>query len=279
MISSALRPRRSHAAERGERGGVFSAQRAGGNHHRALLGHAEEAQHAIAALSVRTDAGPVERIELQAAGDDDLLARGAEIDDAARGFFALHAEAIDVGQHAAEQRAHEAIARIRAAGDAAVGEHRGDAARAAGAQQVRPDLRLHHHEQARFDDVERARDGDGPVERKVEHAIDVGQLLRDLLARHRGGGEINLQRGKPLFEVGEQRARGERLSDRDRVNPDGGFAVDIERERQVAETLADAANVLAMPHRLKNQVRRRNQQEDEAEQTVERVHWAGQPRV
>jgi hypothetical protein len=228
---------------------------------------------------VRADAGPVERIELQAPGDDDFFARGAEIDDPARGFLALHAEAIDVGQHAAEQRAHEAIARIRARRDAAVGEHGGDAAGAAGAQQVRPNLRLHHHEQARFDDVERAVDGEGPVVRKIEDAVDVGQLLRHRLSGHRGGGEIDLQRGKPLFEVGEQRARGERFPDRDGVNPDGRFAVDVECQWQVAETLADAANVFAMPHCLKNQVGRRDQQEDEAQQTVERVHWAGQPRV
>ena len=72
------------------------------------------------------------------------------VDQPARRLLALHAEAIDVGEHAAEKRPHEAVARIRPRRDAAVDHDGLHAARAADAQQVRPDLGLHHDEQPRL---------------------------------------------------------------------------------------------------------------------------------
>ena len=77
-------------------------------------------------------------------------------DQPPRRFVALHAEPIDVGQHAPEERPDQPVARERSVRDAAVHEHRLDAAAAALAQQVRPDLGLDHHEQPRLDEVQRA---------------------------------------------------------------------------------------------------------------------------
>ena len=52
------------------------------------------------------------------------------------------------------------------------------------AQQVRPDLRLHHDEEPRPDQAQGAPDDEGPVEREIEHSVDVGQALpRHLLTR------------------------------------------------------------------------------------------------
>ena len=58
---------------------------------------------------------------------------GAHLDDPPRRLLALHAEAIDVREHAAEERPREPVARIRARRNAAVDQHRLDA----GARQAR----------------------------------------------------------------------------------------------------------------------------------------------
>ena len=64
--------------------------------------HAEEPQHAPGAAAGR-DRRRLERLELQAAGHGDARRIGADVDDAPRRLVALHAEAIDVGEHAPEE--------------------------------------------------------------------------------------------------------------------------------------------------------------------------------
>jgi hypothetical protein len=109
-----VRPARLDAAERLERRLVLAPQRAGGNDDRASGRHAKIAQHAIPALAVRADAGPVQRIELEAAGDDDPGRIGAERDDPPGRLLALHAEALDVVEDAAEEAADQASGRTSA---------------------------------------------------------------------------------------------------------------------------------------------------------------------
>ena len=43
---------------------------------------------------------------------DDALAVGADVDDAPGRLVALHAEPVDVAEHAAEERPRQAVARI-----------------------------------------------------------------------------------------------------------------------------------------------------------------------
>ena len=267
-----VRPARLDAAEGLERRLVLAAQRAGGNHHRAARRQPEVAQHAIAALAVRADAGPVQRIELEAAGDDDAGGIGAERDDPPGRLLALHAEALDVVEDAAEEAAHQRVAGERALRDAAVDEHRGHAALAALAQQHRPDLGLHHHEQPRPDDVQGAADGEAPVEREVEDAVEVGQRPGHLVAGHRRRRQEQLQARVAGLELADEGARGQRLPHRHGVDPDRLVAVDVERERQVAEALAQAADVLAVAHRLVGQERRGDDQRHHAQHAVQQVH-------
>ena len=73
---------------------------------------------------------------------------------------------------------HHPIARIRALREPAVDDRRLDAAAPAFAQQVRPDLGLHHHEEPGPHEIERAAHEDAEVERKVKHRVDVGTLRR-----------------------------------------------------------------------------------------------------
>jgi hypothetical protein len=168
-------------------GGFFAAHRAAGDEHRAVRREPEETQDPFTRLAVRRGRSHFERVELQAAGDGDARRIGAEIDQAVRRLLALHAEAIDVGEHAAEQRAHEPVARVRARGNAAVDHRRPDAPLPAFVQQVRPDLGLHHDEQPRLDDVQRAAGRDDPVEWEIEHPVQQMAKARSghLLPRQR----------------------------------------------------------------------------------------------
>ena len=151
----------------------------------------------------------LERIELQAAGHRHARGIGAEIDQPARRFLALHAEPIDVGEHAPEERADEPVTRIRARRDPAVDHDRLHAALPAHPQQVRPDLGLHHDEDARLDDVERAADDERPVERKIEHRVHVMQAAaRHFLPGHGRGGQEQAQARIAGLEVLGEGPRG-----------------------------------------------------------------------
>ena len=200
----------------------------------------------------------LERVELQAAGHGHARRVRAEILQPMRRLLALHAEAIDVGQHAAEERADQLVARVRPRRNPAVDDGRLHAALAARAEQVRPDLGLHHDEETRLHQIQRAPDGEHPVERKVEHAVhEMAQArLRHLLPGHRRRREKEPQARIPALEIRGQRARRQRFADRHGVNPDRLLAVEIERDRQVAEPLAQAADVLLVTNRLIEEVRR-----------------------
>ena len=67
-----------------------------------------------------------------------------------------------VGQHPSHGAAHEPVAAERAVGQPAVGDHRRHAAGGQRAQQIRPQLRLHAHEEGRADR------GDDPARRRRE---------------------------------------------------------------------------------------------------------------
>ena len=163
---------RPQPVERAHHRLFLTLERAAGDEHRAIRRHAEEAQHPLAAAARRRD--HFERVELQAAGDRDARRIGAKRHQAPRGLVALDAEAVDVGEDAAEERTDQPVPRKRSIRDAAVHQHGLDAAAPALAQQVRPDLGFDHHEEPRLHAVQRAPHRERPVEREIEHAVDVG---------------------------------------------------------------------------------------------------------
>ena len=131
------------------------------------------------------------------------------------------------------------VARIGARRNPPVDDDGLDAAVAADPQQVRPDLGLHHHEQPRLHDVQRAADDERPVEREIEDGVDVLQAApRDLLSGDRRGRQEQPEARIARLQVGGERARRQRLADRDGVDPDRLFAVDVERDRQVDRAAA-----------------------------------------
>ncbi len=97
--------RAPHRRERREHGGLFALQRAGGDEHRPRSGGMRKNRSTRPAPRPAATRRRLERLELQAAGDGDARRVGADVDDAPRRLVALHAEAIDVGEHAPEEPA------------------------------------------------------------------------------------------------------------------------------------------------------------------------------
>jgi hypothetical protein len=270
-----LRHRRADALEGFEDRAFLSLPRAGGNHDGAIGSDAEIAKDAVSPAVAGRRSGELERVELEGPGDADALAVGADVDDAPGGLVALHAEAIDVAQHAAEERPRQAVARIRSCGNPPVDEQRLHSVARAGAQEVGPDFRLHHDEQPWPDQPQRAVDDEGEVERKVEHLVDVLQVVaRDLLARHSGRGNEEPQLRVALAERGQQGARREHLADRHGVNPDRVVGVDIEGHGEIAQPLGQVCDVLPVPHRLVHEVRRHDKEKRDHDHAVDDVHCA-----
>ena len=241
----------------GQHGRVLAAQRARGNHDDTPLGDVEVAQDAIAGAGRRTcRRRPLQRVELQTAGDDDPRRHGADVDDAAGRFFALHAEAVDVGEHTAEEAARQPVARIRARRDAAVDDDGGDAAGTAFTQEIRPDLGLHHDEEPRPQPVEQPAHDRPEIDREVEDGVGLRHVLPGhLVPGHRGRGEEQLQPRIACPQGRHDGARDQDLAHRDGMNPDRRLAVGVDTGRQATEPVRQAAEVLAMAQRLPGEPR------------------------
>ena len=266
-------PGGAHALKGVEDRLLLSFERRRRDDHRAAAGDPEVAEDAVAPAVGAGRAGNLERIELERAGDRHARAIGADLDDAAGRFLALHAEAIDVGEHAPEERAGQPVAGKGTGRDAAVDEHGLHPGLVTHAQEVRPDLGLHDDEQARLHQPERPLHDRTEIEREVEHLVHVVDVpARHLLPGHRRRGQEDAKPGIALAQLRQQRPRGQHLADRHRVDPDRLVAVEVERQRQVAEPLRQAADVLAVTDRLVEEVRRHDQEEQHDQDAVQRVH-------
>ncbi len=246
---------------------------AAGDQHRPGRREAEIAQDAFARPRRRGGSARLQRVELEAAGDDDAIGGGADLDEAADRLLRLHAESVDVSEHVPEEAARQPVARERPRRQPAVHDRGLDATGSALAQQVRPDLGLHHQEQARLHQVQGAAYDQPEVEGKVEDGIGVGHAAAgQLLCRHRRRRHEEPQPGMALAQGGDERAGGQQLADRHGVDPDRRLGVDVERYRQVTKTLRQAGDVLAITHRLIEEPRRDDDREEDDEGGVEGVH-------
>jgi hypothetical protein len=249
----------------------LAARGAAGDEDQPRRRHPEVSQHRVNRDGVRR--GSIERVELQAPGDGDACRVGAKVDQPALRLLALDAEALDVGEHTPEQRPNQPIAPGRPGRESSVDHCRADALSTAFAQQIRPDLRLHHHEELRPDARDRAAHGERPVEGKVEDPVDVlHAALRDLLPRARRRREKDAQRWIALLELGDDRACRHHLTHRDRLDPDRLVARRVERHRQVAEPLSKAGDVFVPAQSLNDEVRREQDGGQERGEAVEEIH-------
>ena len=187
----------------------------------------------------------------------------------------VHAKPVDVGQHTTEERPNQAVPGIRTRRDSTVDDDRLDAELPAQAENVRPDLSLHHDEHTRAHQGERAPDDERPIEGEVEDGVGVRETAaRDLLARDRRCRDKKSEPRIPGLQIRGEGPGGQRLADRDRMNPDRLFAIDVECNREKSEALAEAADVFLIPNRLIQKVGRHDDKEREREDAVDGVHEA-----
>ena len=78
----------------------------------------------------------------------------------------------------------------------------------------------------------------------------------DLLSGDRRGRQEQPEAWIAGLQVRGERARRQRLPDRDGMDPDRLFTVDVERHRQMTATLPQTADVLLVDERLKQEIRR-----------------------
>ena len=160
--------------------------------------------------------------------------------------------AIDVVQDPRIEAAHELVARIRSRREPAVDDRRLDPAPPALAQQVRPDLGLHHHEEPRPDEIERAADEDAEVERESRRRPSTSCMCRRAIAARPASSSTDRMRRLRVAraQIARERPRGQHFADRHGVNPDRRLRVHVERHGQVAHALGQAADVLPVSQRL-----------------------------
>src|ERR1019366_5684763 len=116
-----------------------------------------------------------------------LFRRGADGNPALPHVFALRQQQIDLREHAVEEPAQRAIAAEGAAGDAAVDRQQPRAGALRLTKQVGPDLGFHDDHQRRPQRAQHAPHGEDVIERRVEDAGEIAQLL--------GGGFVSGQGG------------------------------------------------------------------------------------
>ena len=154
--------------------------------------------------------------------------------------------------------------------------HRRDAHPLALPQEIRPDLRFHHHEQARLHEPQRPPDDERQIERQIEHRVDVLHVApRHLLPRHRRRRQKDAEVRISPPQIGDQRADGHRLADRHRVDPDRFLAVEVERHGKVAHALPQAADVFLVTDRLVREIGRDHDAQNQNQQAIENVHVCG----
>ena len=104
---------------------------------------------------------------------------------------------------------------------------------------------------------QRAPDDEGQVEGEVEDARRHRRSSSPPADRPWSWSRGTAAGRVPLLQVGGERPHRQRLPHRHGVDPDRVLAVHVERDRQVAEPLAQAADVLPVAQRLVQEVRRR----------------------
>lgn len=147
-----------------------------------------------------------------------------------------------------EEPAEAQVAGQGAVRDAGVGEQEARARAAGFAEQIGPDLGLHHDEERRAEAAQDAAHGEAVVERRVEDGV--GQAGQPFLAESAAGEsccrDVDGNAGQKRAEAAEEDGGGERFSDADGMQPDGAGGRRENVRREEAETLAEAAQVAAV---------------------------------
>ena len=267
--------RTSGAGKRAQHRLLFSAQGARGYEYAPARRELERPQYRIRAAG----RGIVRRVELEAAGDGQPVRRQAEREKPAAPEIVLRADPVDAAQRAPHEPADQPVAAVRAVGDAAVHDHRPDTAAAAGAQQVRPHLRVDQHQQLRRNAIERARHARREIQRRIESGVDGRfKLPCHKLTGGGGGGDDQPVCGVGCLQQRNERLRRQHLAHRYGVNPDRRAAVRVDRRRRPAEAVPDPPQWLAVPPGAISDDRHARHEVHAKRKVVEQVHGHARPR-
>ena len=248
---------------------LLARVRAPGDPH-ALVGvQGEEAAPQIDRAGRVDDGG----VGLHVARDDDALGMGAERDDAPGVLVRLHREHAHVGEDGRQEASHEPVTTVGPVRDAPVGDHHRDAAGRQRAQRVGPELRLHADQERRIDRRRKAPDGPGKVEGEEAVGDEAGEPLPDdLRAGIRDRRHHNRKLGMKTPEPLDERCRGDRLADRDRVQPGRGPALTDRCPVPEAGSGVDRHSARQAPPESDGQPERR--EPDQRQRRVQSVHHA-----
>jgi hypothetical protein len=236
----------SHPLEGGQNRLLFPFHGAAGDDQRAVV--ARRAQEVLEGLGGdrRT-----EGVELQVASDAHAIGRRPHVGDALGVSLSLHQEEVHLAEHAAQQRADPHVPGVGPARDPTVDHGYARAAPTSLVDQVRPDLRLHEHEQTGAQLPQGAAHGRRPIVGREEKAVcGAHVLLRDRAAGQGRRREEHEPGREALLERRHQRPGRQHLTHRDGVDPDRRLAGRAggrreNRCRQAAHPLAEGLEVLA----------------------------------
>ncbi len=216
-------------------------------------------------------AGRHRHVELEIADHRQTLRRGAELAQPLGIGGRLRGDEACVADRAAHQGADRTVAAQAARRQACIGDHDRNAVVLARHEQVRPDLGLHDHDDARPHAFEEPLDRRGQVVRQV----DVEDAIAEQVLHAFGAGRRDRRDHEPGVGVAahqrlDQRHRGIDLADRHGVDPDAVADAWIGKE---AEPLAPALEVVRIAQAARRQpVQDHRRQQIHRERVEEALH-------
>ena len=159
-------------------------------------------------------------VELEIATDGDARGVGTDSDDAARVFFGLHQEEVDMRKDGTHRAAPEMIAGEGAVGDSAVDDGYGGAGAACLTEKVRPELRLGDEDDCRLNGTKGATASESEVERKIESPVGSEFRAGKGLAGFGGRADKDATSGEAASQQGNERSNGLGFTDRNGMNPE-----------------------------------------------------------
>ena len=161
------------------------------------------------------------RIEFQISRQNHALRQRTQLPEAFGIGLRLRADHIHIFEHAAHERAQQAVAPEGARGEARVDKNNPRSGIVRGAQKVWPQLRLYNHQQGRLNSVQRRLHRSPPIQGQVEPAGHRGDsAFSGRASRRSNAAHENLPARKNRLHLARQPLDRQGLAHRNGVNPD-----------------------------------------------------------
>src|SRR5208282_1946009 len=138
-----------------------------------------------------------------------------------------------------------------------------------------PEFALRQHQQLRPQRLQVRADGERQIQRDIEDVVLAEALACQLLPRVGGGRDDDAPARQLRFQLLDNARDRQHFSDGDGVDPDGVYCSLVKKPvRDRAQTLAQPGAVLAVAQHLQQPPRRADDQRQQQENAVERIHAA-----